>query len=232
MKLGVLFSSGKDSNYAMWVMKERGHEIACLILMRSRNKESYMFHTPGIDIAGLQAEAMGIPIAEHETEGEKEAELEDLEKGMIDAKERFGIEGVVTGALFSEYQKNRIEKVCKGLGLNVFSPLWHRSQEEYMRELLENGFRFVIVSVAAEGLDSSWLGREITHEDIDRLAELNRKNRINIAFEGGEAETLIIDSPMFRKRIRLMEKEINEENASTAVLEIRKAELEEREKRG
>lgn len=133
MKLGVLFSSGKDSNYALHIMQERGYSIECLITIKSRNPDSYMFHTPNIDLARLQAEAMGLPLLETFTEGEKELELEDLKNAIIQAQKEFGIEGIVTGALYSSYQKDRIEDICNELGLESFSPLWHMDQEQEMR---------------------------------------------------------------------------------------------------
>ena len=227
-ELGVLFSSGKDSAYAAYVMGRQNYEIACLILIKSRNPASYMFHTPAVDIAKLQAEAMNIPIIEQHTKGQKEAELKDLEKAIIRAKDGYKIEGIVTGALFSDYQRQRIERICDHLGLKVFSPLWHKDQEKYMKELLDNGFRFIMTSVAAEGLDKSWLGRVITKKDVGRLAELNRKLGINVAGEGGEFETLVVDSPMFRKRIKIEKFEVKEDSDNSAVIDIKKAALEEK----
>ncbi|MBU0536100.1 MAG: diphthine--ammonia ligase [Nanoarchaeota archaeon] len=228
IRLGVLFSSGKDSAYAAYVMKRQNYDIACLITIKSRNTSSYMFHTPAVDLSSMQAEAMGIPLVVQVTEGVKEKELKDLEKAIKQAKKEYHIEGIVTGALFSDYQRKRIEKICEKLGLKVFSPLWHKNQEEYMRELLDNGFRFIMTAVAAEGLDKSWLGREITQEDIKKLSEIHKRLGINVAGEGGEFESLVIDSPMFRKRIEIKEFEIKEESENTAVLDIKKAVLEEK----
>src|SRR3989338_11472623 len=112
MRLGVLFSSGKDSTYALWIMKQQNYEISCLITLKSKNLHSYMFHTPNIDMATYQAEAMEIPIVLQETEGEKEKELSDLKKALQKAKEKYQIEGIVSGALYSNYQRGRIEKIA------------------------------------------------------------------------------------------------------------------------
>ena len=60
MRLGVLFSGGKDSTLALHYAAEK-EEVACLITLVSKNKESYMFHTPNIDVSALQAEALGLP---------------------------------------------------------------------------------------------------------------------------------------------------------------------------
>ncbi|HIH05284.1 TPA: diphthine--ammonia ligase [Candidatus Woesearchaeota archaeon] len=204
MKLGALLSSGKDSLFAAYIMKRQNYEIACGITLQSGNPSSYMFHTPNIELVKLQAEAMGIPLVMRQTAGEKEKELDDLRKALEEAKLRHGIEGIVSGALFSNYQRSRIEKVGDELGLKLFSPLWHMDQEQELRQLLREGFEVIFVSVAAEGLDGSWLGRRITEKDVDRLAALRKKNGLNVAGEGGEYESLVVDCPMFGKKIKVM----------------------------
>lgn len=222
--LGVLFSSGKDSTYALHIAKDKGHTISCLISLKSKNPDSYMFHTQNIGMAKLQAEALGIPHMEQETEGIKEKELADLELALKNAKEEYKIEGVVTGALFSTYQKERIEKVCEKLGLIAVSPLWHKSQKQEMQEVTEL-FEIVFSSVAAEGLDRSWLGRRITGDDVNRLLELDRTSGINVAGEGGEFESLVLDGPLFKKRIKIGDFEIIEESKNTARMVVKKASL-------
>ena len=220
----MLFSSGKDSAYAAHLMRKEGCELACLITVKSRNPYSYMFHTPGIDLVPLQAESMNLPLLEVESEGVKEAELDDLERVIEEAVERHRISGVVTGAIASLYQESRIERVCSKLGLHAFSPLWQKDQEEVMRSLIRDGFVFILTSVAAEGLDASWLGRQITERDVERLVELRRSHGINVAGEGGEFESLILNSPLFTRKIEIERFEIekiDEETARITILDAR-----------
>ncbi len=223
VRLGALISSGKDSVYAMFKMLKQNYPVDCLVSVKSHNKDSFMFHTPGIEMVELQARSMGIPLIEQETAGEKEAELSDLKKALEKAKKRYKIQGVVTGALYSNYQRERIEKICDSLSLKIFSPLWHIDQETEMREILDSGFRFILTKIAAEGLDKTWLGREITHKDIDKLVELNDRIGLNIAGEGGEFESLMTDGPIFDKKIVIKSKKIVEEDRNTAELFINKA---------
>lgn len=224
MKLGVLFSSGKDSSYAAYLASKE-HELVCLITIKSKNKDSYMFHTPNIDLVKFQAKAIGLPLILEETKGEKEKELVDLERAIKRAMDEFKIEGVVTGALFSEYQKSRIEKICSKLGLKVINPLWHKDQEEEMRELVRVGFEVILTAIASDGLDKSWLGRKIDNKMVDELVELNRKNGINISFEGGEAESLTLWCPLFKKKLEIVDSEIIEESENIARLDIKKVRL-------
>lgn len=225
MKLGVLFSSGKDSCYSTLVMKRQNYEISCLITMKSKNQDSFMFHTPNVSLAKMQAEAMEIPLIEFETSGEKDSELNDLKKAMELAIKEHGIHGIVTGALYSNYQRERIEKIADSLGLKVFSPLWHIDQETLMRNLLKEKFKFIFSSIAADGLDKSWLGKEITSKDVDKLVELNKKVGMNIAGEGGEFESLVLDCPLFKKKIEILESKIESSSENACRIIINEARL-------
>lgn len=225
LKLGVLFSSGKDSNYATYIMKKQNYDISCLITLKSENPDSYMFQSVGVDMAKLQSQALDIPLLIQETKGVKEEELKDLHTVLAKAKQEYNIDGVVTGAMFSVYQRDRIEKMCDSIGLKIFSPLWHKTQEVEMRELLQLGFKVILVKIAADGLDVSWLGRKISQEMLLDLQKLHEKNKINVAFEGGEAESVVLDSPLYKKRIQIIETEKIMDSSCSGYLLIKKAKL-------
>ncbi len=223
LNLAALISGGKDSLYAMYVMLRQNYHITDLISIKSENPDSYMFHTPAIDLVKLQSESLNIPLISQKTKGEKEDELKDLKIAIRKAK---NIDGVITGALYSTYQRDRIEKICEQLGLKLFSPLWHIDQETEMREILKNKFNIIFTATAAEGLNSTWLGRTIKEEDIDKLKKINQKIGLNIAGEGGEFESLVLDMPMYKKKISIKKAKINMENEHTGRYEIEKAILE------
>ena len=203
MKVAVLFSGGKDSTMAVYNALESGHEVGYLLAMKSANDESYMFHVPNIHLTDLLAEAIDIPIISVETDGIKEEELEDLRAGFEKLKS-LGIEAIYTGALYSTYQKSRIEKLAGEVGLKAVSPYWHVNELEYMNLIVSLGFEVIISGVSAYGLDEKWLGRKIDEKLIDDLLKLNEKVGINLAFEGGEAETLVLDGPIFKKRVKIL----------------------------
>jgi len=225
LRLGALISSGKDSVYAMYVMMKQNYKVECMISIKSSNKDSFMFHTPGIEMAEMQSKAIGIPLIEQKTKGEKEKELVDLKKALEKAKKEYKIDGIITGALFSNYQRERIEKIADSLGLKIFSPLWHIDQETLLREIIGNGFKFMITKIAADGLDKSWLGKEITENDIDRLVEINKKIGFNIAGEGGEYESLMTDGPIFNKKIKIEKSAVKMESPICGELLIKKVKL-------
>ncbi len=204
MKLVALFSGGKDSCFAVYRAVKEGHTVQYLVSIISENPESYMFHYPNIEFVKYQAESMGIRLITRKTQGRKEEELHDL---LDVLKELKGIDGVVVGGLASEYQRSRIKRICDSLGLKTYIPYWNIDPEKYWEDILNAGFKVMIVSVACEGLDKSWLGRVIDKAGLEELKKLGKKYNFHLGFEGGEAETFVIDCPLFRKRIEILDAE-------------------------
>jgi diphthine-ammonia ligase len=205
MKLAALISGGKDSIYAVYLAKMAGHDVKYLLSMSPESPESYMFHHPNVELTELQAELMGIPLLSEKTTGEKEKELKDLERLIARIKD--DVDGILTGAIASSYQRVGIERICRKFSLGTISPLWHTDPERYWHDLMSSGFGVMITSVSAEGLDESWLGRIVDKKAIDELKNLSAKFGIHLAFEGGEAETLVLSCPLFGGRIEVFEAE-------------------------
>ena len=201
MKVAALFSGGKDSVFAIYIAQQSGWDVTHLITLEAEKKDSWMFHSINIHLAEKIAEAIGIPIIKKQTKGEKEEELEDLKHILKDLK----IDGVISGAIASEYQRTRIEKICNELGIKSFTPIWHKKQELILRDQISAGFKIIIVGVFAQGFDKTWLGKKINEETIDELIKLKEKYSINEAGEGGELETLVLDAPIFQKKLVLDE---------------------------
>ena len=202
MKLACLLSGGKDSLYSAYIAN-KDHDLVCAITVHAENKESYMFHTPNVLLTQMQSEAMGIPHIVWSSQGEKEEELEDLKEAISEAKEKYHIEGLVTGAVGSVYQASRIQKICYDLGLWCFNPLWQKDQVELLNELLEHHFDIIISGVFAYPLTKNYLGKKLTPELIEDLRQHHIHYQINPAGEGGEIETFVTDCPLFNKSINI-----------------------------
>ena len=214
MKLAVLFSGGKDSCYSAYIAKQQGHELTCLISIFSENPDSYMFHTPSISRVKKQAEVMQIPLIIQKTKGKKEAELKDLEKAIQSAKNKYHIEAVVSGAIASNYQKSRIESICKKLNLKSITPLWNKDEITYLQELIKSNFKVIITGIAAYPLNKTWLGRAIDKKFLDEIKILNQKYKIHPAGEGGEFETFVLNCPLFKKPLKIKNQKISGEKNS------------------
>ncbi len=205
MNLVSLFSGGKDSTYSIYKAKQEGHKIQCLITILPLSDESKLLHFPNIEITKLQSKCMSIPQLYIKSES-NETEIEEslLDEVLKKAKSEYGVDGLVHGGILSEFQKKIFEKACSKLNLKLISPLWHKDQIEYMKNLIESGFHFIITSVSSDGLDESWLGKEITLEDLSKLEQLGKKYGFNVNFEGGEAETLVVDCPLFSQPLKIL----------------------------
>ncbi|MGA3021007.1 MAG: diphthine--ammonia ligase [Candidatus Micrarchaeales archaeon] len=219
MTKACLFSGGKDSMLALHKVIELGIKIDLLITMKTLNKESYMFHYPNVDFSKLQAKSLSINQVFGATEGKKEKELEDLERIFVENDVRL----LVTGATYSKYQADRINAIAKKLEIDHIAPLWHIEPLDELNELVEK-YNVIITSVSAEGLDTSLLGRRIDIEIIEKLIEANKKHGVNLLFEGGEAETFVLDAPLFKKKIKVEEAHV-EKKGENGVYLIDKARL-------
>ena len=223
MKLGVLFSGGKDSTLALQRAQEK-EEVKCLITLQSKNLESYMFHTPNINLSALQAEALGIPMITKETEGKKEEELADLQEAIAEAQRTFHIEGIVTGAVESVYQAQRVQRICNRLDMWCFNPLWKQNQKALLEELVEKRFSVIISGIFAYPLDESWLGKQIDPNIIRKLVDLQREIGLSPSGEGGEIETTVLDAPLFKKKIEILDYAV-EAKGNSGVFRIKEARL-------
>jgi diphthine-ammonia ligase len=203
MRLASLLSGGKDSVYSIQRAVEAGHDVSHAVTIFPRRDDSYMFHVPNLWLTSLQAQSMGIEHVARESSGQKEKELEDLREAL----RPLDVEGVVAGAIASNYQYERVSRICGELGLNVVVPLWGMDSDALMAELLSYGYSVVVVGVYADGMGPEWLGRMLDDSAISELESLRARHGIAISFEGGEAETLVVDCPIFSKRIVIEEAE-------------------------
>lgn len=221
MRVAVLATGGKDSTLAFYKVISQNYNVKCLVTMIPQREDSWMFHYPNICLVDLFAEAVNIPLIKAETAGVKEEEVEDLKRllGKLD------VEGVVSGTIASQYQKARIEKVCKELELKCITPLWQLDPLKILEEIVKLKFQVIITGVYAHGFSAEWLGRKIDDFAIADLMRLNRQYGVSVVGEGGEYETLVLDASFFKKRIKIIETEKVWKNQS-GYLQIRKAELE------
>ncbi|MGC8885332.1 MAG: diphthine--ammonia ligase [Candidatus Nanoarchaeia archaeon] len=208
MRVGVLYTGGKDSTYAMWRAIQQSRDIACLIILKSENPYSFMYHSTNIDwVQKLHPKALGIPVICQKTKGTKEAELADLKKALQKAIKQYKIEGVISGANASKYQQYRLETICADLGLRSIAPIWNVDPEQYLSEIIKVGFKIIITSVSAGGLTDKWLGRPLDEQAFAELKELRAKFGLNINGEGGEYETMVLDGPPFKFKIEILDGE-------------------------
>ncbi|XP_044872345.1 diphthine--ammonia ligase isoform X7 [Mauremys mutica] len=219
MRVVALISGGKDSCYNMMQCVAAGHQIVALANLRpAENTEgtdeldSYMYQTVGHHAIDLYAEAMDLPLYRHTIKGTsvdtgrvytkcEGDEVEDLYQLLKLVKDKEGVEGVSVGAILSDYQRVRVEDVCKRLNLQPLAYLWRRNQEALLKEMISSNIQAIIIKVAAFGLDpDKHLGKTLDQME-PYLLELCKKYEVHVCGEGGEYETFTLDCPLFKKKI-------------------------------
>ena len=204
MNLAALFSGGKDSTYSIYKAKQMGHDIKCLITVFPKSDNSHLLHFPNIELTKLQSETLKIPqITSTSNSDDLSDEMYALEVLIEKARADFQIDGLVHGGISSEFQKKKFEKICKEDNLDIISPLWKTNPKEYMINLLDSNFKFILTSVSSDGLDETWLGKIISIDDVSLLSNLSSKHGFNLNFEGGEAETFVTDCPIYSHPIKI-----------------------------
>jgi ABC transporter with metal-binding/Fe-S-binding domain ATP-binding protein len=203
VRVAALYSGGKDSTFSIFKAKKVGHEVVSLITMLPSADDSALFHYPNIWLTKILAEAMQIPITRRSItyNGSKKTEFQALEKAVKKVKSDYDIQAIVHGGISSKFQRDIFEKICCRNDLAALAPIWNIEPTAYMYSLIDEKFHVKIVGVSAMGLERSWLGKSLDEASICQLESIGKKYRFNIAFEGGEAETLVLDCPLFTKKL-------------------------------
>ena len=172
--------------------------------MHPSSDDSLLFHYPTTNLLGKISKVIDVLVVDHYCNvAEKNHEIKELTHLVKAAVDEFSIEGLVNGCISSKFQLDIFQDICNKLNIRLISPLWNINDDYYYQQLLGQGFEIMITRVAALGLDRSWLGKIITRDSYSILKKLSLKYKFNITFEGGEAETLVLDCPLYKKRIRV-----------------------------
>jgi len=248
MRFVALVSGGKDSIYSTMECIRNGHElVACVHLGRpeSVQEESYMYQTAASEVVRtLVEECLGVPLLLHQRVGTSvntslvydddpaavssstttTDEVEDLFVALQRAKEEFQVDAVSSGAILSTYQRVRVENVCNRLNLTSLSYLWRLlPQKDLLQRMLDDGIEAVLVRAACPPglIPQKHLNKTLRYlKDIGLLERLHQRYRFHVCGEGGEYESLVLDSPLHKKKLILDEVEIVETEDGVGDLRI------------
>ena len=206
MKIAIFFSGGKDSTLAVLKALESNYDIFLITFLPE--KDSYLFHNSCLEFPRIQAKLMDLDIEEIRISGEKEKEIEEVILALKELKGKRNFDAIGAGCIRSKYQKERIERIAKELNVKTFFPFWNRSCEEHWSELLTKKFKITISKIATYGLSNDLIGKIIDKNLYEKIKEESIKYGFDLCFEGGEAETLVLDCPIFSKEIEIKDFEI------------------------
>ena len=198
MKTAICLSSGgKDSTLSLHIAHSRGIAIKALLTVLPEDQESMLYHTHNVHLVESIAVATGLPWMP--VEAKKDKEEESLQEALKNAD----VDYLVTGGIASNYQKEKFDRVCRNTGKEHYAPLWGISARELYDRILENTMDVVIVSVAAYGLGEEWLGQHLDRQSVEKLLRLSVKHRFNPVGEGGDLDTLVLDAPLYKKKLAI-----------------------------
>lgn len=199
-KTAVLFTGGKDSTFALHRAVEAGLDVCVLVSIIPHYNYSPLYHKPFFEGVKCQAYALRLPletIGVYSESAEKYALINVLKR----VREKYKVEVLVTGAVKSRFQERVFREIANTVGLELYNPLWGISEEDYLEKLLEYGVEFMLISITSMGIPLSLLGKVLGYSDVVRLKSLAVKYGFNLSFEGGDAETFVVNAPLFKYRV-------------------------------
>ncbi len=195
------WSGGKDSCLACYRATLNDLNIRYLANTVTEDGKRSCSHGLSADVIQVQSQAIGIPLVQRRTTRDSyEVEF----KNMLRAFRQEGVEGGIFGDIDFNEHREWIERVCQEADITPHLPLWGESQDKILRDFIDLGFEAIVVATKADLLGKEWLGQKVDLDFIQRLDELRETKDITPCGEAGEYHTLVIDGPLFKKRIEIM----------------------------
>lgn len=192
------WSGGKDSCFACYLALGEGYKISHLVNFISQEFKRVSFHGTESRLIQLQSQSLGIPLLQRETTWNG---YEQEFRGAVRSLLPEGIKGMVFGDIYLQEHKDWVERVCGDLGIEAVEPLWDKNPENVFTDFIDAGFEAIIVSAKAELIDEGWIGQQVDRKFMEYLKAKN----IDLCGENGEYHTLVVDGPLFNRRIEIME---------------------------
>jgi len=217
----ISWSGGKDSCFACYQAIQSGFEVRYLLNMLREDGQRSRSHGLSTGILQLQAKAIEIPLVQQQaTWNDYEAEFKKALRAFIKA----GINHGVFGDIDLDEHRQWINRICQEVNITPHLPLWGLSQEKILRDFISLGFEAIVVTTKADLLGEEWLGRKIDLDFLEQLGKLGQTKGVTLCGEAGEYHTLVIDGPLFKQRLEILEAR-NILNKEHYFLDIVKGEL-------
>ena len=195
------WSGGKDCCLACYRAVAQGLKVHCLLNMVNEDGKRSYSHGLSPQVLEAQSQAIGIPLIQQQAKREN-YEVQ-FKKVLISLKEK-GVSGGVFGDIDLDEHRRWIERVCADVAVTPHLPLWGEEQGKLLKEFIGLGFTAVVVTARAELFGREWLGRTVDREFLDHLEVLKDAKEVTPCGEAGEYHTLVIDGPLFRKRLKIL----------------------------
>ncbi len=195
------WSGGKDSSLACYRALQEGYNISHLVNFISKQYKRVSFHGTEARMIKLQSQLLGIKLVQKETTPDGyEQEFKEAVRSVRSADLR----GIIFGDVYLQEHKKWAERVCSELGIEAVEPLWGDDPEQLLCGFVDADFVAIIVSAQADVVDNDWVGRKVDRAFLEYL----KANHIDLCGENGEYHTLVVDGPIFEKKIEITEQQI------------------------
>lgn len=222
MKVGILYSGGKDSTYAIQHAKEKGWDIRYLLSVKPARKDCFLFHYATVEHTPKLAEIIGIRHILTGCDVADPVKEADIVKKIVEQQQKNDpVDAVVLGGTgLQETQLKSIQKALLPMKIEVFAAQAGLDHDEIVEDMLKKGYKILITQVASDGL-INWLGREITLENFGQFKKDSLKFGFHIGGEGGYYDTFVYDAPIFSKKLEILERKTIAEDAYNGHVEIK-----------
>ena len=211
-------------------------KVSNLLHLAVKNETTMIWHELSPRIVALQAQALEFPIIQREVTW---GTFEDEVKATVRKLPPADVQGIVwgirppdapsmdDGRKIGDYihlnaEKEWVYKVCGDLNAEPIMPLWEKTPEQVLTDLMENGFEVIIVVVNPEFLSEDWLGRRIDQTFLKEIRSLHQNKGVPVG--GDDYHTFVLDGPMFKKRVNILKSQKLSRNGYS-ILDIQDAEL-------
>ena len=206
-KAWLAWSSGKDSAWALHVVRQHGEfDVVALLTTVNQTYSRVAMHAVRESLVEMQAAAAGLPLIKVPIPSPCTNEIYEQAMGAAMARARAqGVWHVIFGDLFLEDIRAYREKQLSGCGMTPVFPLWGRNTRKLAEEMIVHGMSAYLTCVDPRKLDRSFAGRKFDAEFLNELP-----SGADPCGENGEFHTFVNDGPMFRHAIPVIAGEIVE----------------------
>ncbi len=202
MKVIASWSGGKDSCFACYKALAQGYEVSYLVNFISREFRRVSFHGTRARLISCQAQAIGLPLVQYTVPPDMSLYEQRFKRAVSVLKHR-GAQGMVFGDIYLQEHRGWIERICGEVGITPVIPLWGIAPERVLNEFIEAGFEALVISAKADIFSEEWLGRKIDYGFLADMKRLGWEESVDVCGEQGEYHTLVVDGPLFRKRMQI-----------------------------
>ncbi len=202
MKVIASWSGGKDSCFACYRALAQGYEVSYLVNFISGEFRRVSFHGTRARLISCQTQAIGLPLLQYTVPPNMSLYEQRFKRAVSVLKHR-GAQGMIFGDIYLQEQRDWIERICGEVGITPVIPLWGIDPERVLNEFIDAGFEAIVISAKADIFSEEWLGRTIDYGFLADMKRLGLGESVDVCGEQGEYHTLVVDGPLFRKRMQI-----------------------------